>query len=744
MVTPGTKQAKGFAVQISLLLEKIPNLDLGESSEFPASKILTDKTMHCFISLNDKAGAAEATGAPKPKAASKKRRAADVGAAVAKKKRTTKKRVSLSKVNLDWMAVAQEAVPIQMIEGSTAPAADNTADQPTAVDVFPADRPAEEIDSIERIDEQLIAEPAVEVSRISSDSPADQVDEEVPWFVHSFLRADRDNERLFETGSDSENAMYIEDNSQDLPVVRDTCVSIVGEQEITAFGEQLLGTNDESSEDIKAEEPVEKSADEFFDDDEARSLQDILLSIPVDVPLPYAGMEITKIVMGNEIKIPEVTERTWFLNSLPKIPSDHKGKAILVEKDPIKANLVQENYFLINAYIDLLVELRAKIIDEVAQFFNSFSLKKLETINIEEMYKKEEKVLSWGETESPQLAIQRKLYILLKYREVLVRKFLESWKSNFVPGQGSSAVDLRRQYDDTLPSVSKFFRMMRKRWADVCLEVAEFCASRRLLPVGSINFCRALEIVEPDSRVDYRQPTVFSLRLSQFCTVHIQYSLFSRLTTEDITDFLSSIALERTVLRSVQNSIVSADVPHVQLSLVQDQSSSSTAASSSSLNFDATDLDASVSSLPTVSIDFSAALADFQAILLAQIDESQSGISSRLHKIEQSLCDSLRDQADIFKNLSQGARQEARTIDDVQTLRFNEFRNHVLAQNASIFTGLEDVRKEVQEVNAKVDILASRLNVVQQDVEATKEPFPTSFSNFKVSQWRIRMFLMPN
>ncbi|KZV38849.1 hypothetical protein F511_10118 [Dorcoceras hygrometricum] len=247
MVTPGTKKAKGFAVQISLLLENIPNLDLGESSEFPASKILTEKTVHRFVSLNDKAGAEEATGALKPKAASKKRHASDVGAAVAKKKRTTKKRVILSKVNLDWMAVAQEAVPIQMIEGSTAPSADDTADQPAAVDVFSADRPAEDIDRIERIDEQLTAEPAVVVSRISSDFPADQVDEEVPWFVRSFLRADRDNERLFEPGSDSENAMDIEGNSQDLPEVRDTCVSTVGEQEITAFGEQLLGTNDESS-----------------------------------------------------------------------------------------------------------------------------------------------------------------------------------------------------------------------------------------------------------------------------------------------------------------------------------------------------------------------------------------------------------------------------------------------------------------------------------------------------------------
>ncbi|KZV24495.1 hypothetical protein F511_44249 [Dorcoceras hygrometricum] len=41
MVNPGTKQAKGFSIQISLLLENILNLELDESSEFPSSKILT-------------------------------------------------------------------------------------------------------------------------------------------------------------------------------------------------------------------------------------------------------------------------------------------------------------------------------------------------------------------------------------------------------------------------------------------------------------------------------------------------------------------------------------------------------------------------------------------------------------------------------------------------------------------------------------------------------------------------------
>ncbi|KZV57151.1 MATE efflux family protein 6-like [Dorcoceras hygrometricum] len=578
MVTPGSKQAKGFAIQISLLLDSVPNLELGEPSEFPSSKILADKTIQRYIAIIKK---------------------------VVNRNLLLHPKTSKRKSTLEMVAVAQEAVPIHMIETSTV-------------------APAVEVPS--------------EETRCSS---ADDVD-------------------------------------------------VIIQQ---------------------------------------KSLDDILLSIPVDVPLPSAGMEITKIVMGQEIKIPGVTEKTWFLSSLPQIPVDHKGKAILVEKDPIIGNPAQEHFFLICADINLLVELRAKIIDEVAQFFHSFSLRKLATFNLEDMYKKEEQVLSWGETESPQEAIQWKLYILIKYREVLVRKFLESWRAHFVPGQGSTAVDLKvinlltdlhlsileelakearahgllwtktccstifegspgdrgavisrtntntqsscwirmmilvdgvwtvepcadkwvkiprqifsnevhrqRQYDDTLPTVSEFLRLVRKKWADVCLEFVEFCASRRLLPIGSLQFCRSSSVVEPVFQVASRKSPVFAFRVSQFCSIFVDFSLFNWFPSADISDFLSSIALDRTALSSVQRSFAQTVVPSVQFSLDQRPSSPNTADSSSSLHFDTTDVDATVSSLPPVSQDFSAALADLQAILSEQIYESQSGISSKLHKIEQ-------------------------------------------------------------------------------------------------------------
>ncbi|KZV45927.1 hypothetical protein F511_28278 [Dorcoceras hygrometricum] len=664
MVTTGSKQAKGFAIQISLLLASIPTLELGESSEFPASKILSKKTVHRFVSINDRDGAEEVTGAAKKRAASKKRPAADVGAAVPKKKRTIKKK---SVSSLEMVAIAEEAVPIQQVA------------EPSAVEEirYPS------ADDVDLIIQQVLDETREVEAPADTAQPA--VAEEKHWFdlPYEDLVAKWEAERPVVTASDTDEDIATMD-----------VAPTDGDQQVQ-----------------ESVAPI--SNDDMLSADERMSLDDILLTIPVDIPLPSSIMEITQIMMGKSIKIPGVTKRTWFLKSLPRIPADDKGKEILVEKDPIRGNPAREHYFLICAYIDLLVELRAKVIDEVSQFLNSFSLKKLATINFEEMYKKEEQVLYWGETESPQVAIQRKFYILLKYRTVLVWKFLEAWRANFAPGQGSSAVDIQviellsdlhlyfledlekearahglfwkkpccskifegsprdrgaiiarnnthtpsrcwirtmlyvngewivepcadrwvkiprmvisnevprqRQYDDTLPTVSVFFRMMTKRWADVCLAVVEFFASQRLLPPGSLQFCRSLQLVEPVSRIAPSRSPIFAFRVSQFCSIFVDFSLFNWFPSADISEFLSSVALDRTVLRSVQSSQNSFSVaPSVQLSLDQHQSSSSSTDRSSSLHFDQTDVDANASSLPPATQDLSAALADLQTIYLHQ------------------------------------------------------------------------------------------------------------------------------
>ncbi|KZV39392.1 mucin-2-like [Dorcoceras hygrometricum] len=122
MVTPGSRQAKGYAIQICVLLKNVPGLELGESRAFPSSMILTEKTVHRYVVINEKVGGEDVADAPKvkkthvKKAASKKRPATDAAAdPVVKKKRTTKSKSVSAKETLEILPVVQEAVPLQMI-----------------------------------------------------------------------------------------------------------------------------------------------------------------------------------------------------------------------------------------------------------------------------------------------------------------------------------------------------------------------------------------------------------------------------------------------------------------------------------------------------------------------------------------------------------------------------------------------------------------------------------------------------
>ncbi|KZV41237.1 dystroglycan-like [Dorcoceras hygrometricum] len=538
MVSVGSKQAKGFAVQISLLLESIPNLELGESTEFPASKILIDKTVHRYISFNDKVGVEEAADAPpmkkaprKPAVSTKIPAIATTGEPVPKKKRTSKKKSGSSSSPLEIVVVAQEAVPLQMVEPSTGvPTAEEPVEQPAAEEDISADQPVDKVTGevgVEEIaaeidasadrdkpadttderqwfdlshdeliakwatekrvttpddtDEEIEAErpvfesvaavePVVEVGEAAADedfSFVDDPDTVITQVLHQLdsVSDDKDEQRSDKTETWFDRALD-EMLYNDSPVVTpsdtneemetvvvgvdsgnqpvqtlaekpvEEMVTVMGDQETTAIGDQQVCSGDELSVDIKKETVVLSA-------DEAMSLEDIFMSIPADVQLPSAGVEITRILFGATIHIPGVTERTWYLARLPKIPVEDKGKELLVEKDPVKGNPVREQLVLIVAEIELLVQLREKVINEVEQFFHSFSRKKLAVLQLEDVYTKVEQVLTWAGTDSPIIALNRKRYILLKYRELLVRKFLEARRINFVPRDGSSDLDLK-------------------------------------------------------------------------------------------------------------------------------------------------------------------------------------------------------------------------------------------------------------------------------------------------------------
>ncbi|KZV27795.1 hypothetical protein F511_40179 [Dorcoceras hygrometricum] len=207
MVTEGTRQAKGFAIQISFLLENVPNLELGESSEFPSSKMLTERTIHRYIVLNDKAGAQEAADGPPVKKASRKPAASKkrpvVAAAeepVPKKKRTSKKKSCSSPSTLEIVVVAQEAVPIKMVGPSSGiPAAEEPVEQPAAEDAISADQPVDEVagetvgEAAADKDFSLVDDPDTVINQvlnqldsISDDKDDKQSDRAETWFDRAF------------------------------------------------------------------------------------------------------------------------------------------------------------------------------------------------------------------------------------------------------------------------------------------------------------------------------------------------------------------------------------------------------------------------------------------------------------------------------------------------------------------------------------------------------------------------------
>ncbi|KZV31034.1 protein DYAD-like [Dorcoceras hygrometricum] len=574
------------------------------------------------------------------------------------------------------------------------------------------------VDDTESSEKEPVDEPVAGQQEVVPVVEASTDDPDV--IIEQDLMAQLDAERPVVTASDTDEEMEQVDVFTEI----NTAWRIVGtdaDAETMDFG---TGVRDQQAQtfvgdptDEEMSGDGEQAVDERIDADEAMSLEDIILSIPVDVPLPSTGVEITKITMGKEIKIPGVDERTWHLASLPQIKVDDKGKEPLKQKDPIKGRPHLEHYSLICADIDLLVKLRAQVIDEVDQFFNSFSLKKLATINVEDMTK--QVLLGISRVDPSSSSTERviamlsdlHLFVLVELKEQAIAHGLtwtktccskifeghtrdrgaviarnntstpsKCWIRTMIHVDGVWAVEpcadhwvkiprlvvlneFPRQcsYVDTLPTVSEFFKIMTKIWADVCLEVVEFCVSGKLLPVGSINLCRSLPVAQPVFSVSPRQPTVLALRISQFCTVFLDYSLFSRMPTVDITSFVASISSERTVLRSVQilsSSAVSPRIPSVsstdfvaqRIPLVVDQHSFSSSSSDASMHFDDHDTANTAFSRPVAATpDVTEALAQLQA----SIDQIRARdgdanlkdiLLMHLHGIEQRLTACLDDQ----------------------------------------------------------------------------------------------------
>ncbi|KZV36289.1 hypothetical protein F511_28304 [Dorcoceras hygrometricum] len=384
MVTKTSKQAKGFAVQICVLLKSAPNLTLGEAKfdwavkirirppeletsicdvkirrcantkTFPPLKILTVKTVGTYIAKNKNITGEEGVDEPMAKVANKavtKRilAPADVESG-AKKKRTNMGRPAPAEANLAMVTVAQNVEPISVIPAATPRTQRRRA--PKRKLVLQEGSDAEIVDNI-------IHQSRLDVSAIAS------YDEEEP-LVETEKEEDKEKEKEIE------------------PVAYE--------------GMSLEKKSD--SEDTDPLSKVLARTEKPTSDEDSMPIDDLLAQIPEIMMLPsVTAAEPTKIKFGLGIEIKGVKEWDWYKASLPQIAISDKGKAPLVEPDTIKGHPAREIFSLICADIDFVVQLREKVIEEIVSFFHSFSLRRLVVLeSVSDIVSKEEQMLAWAET----------------------------------------------------------------------------------------------------------------------------------------------------------------------------------------------------------------------------------------------------------------------------------------------------------------------------------------------------------
>ncbi|KZV16295.1 hypothetical protein F511_28740 [Dorcoceras hygrometricum] len=442
MVDKSQNKAKGFAAQIGVLLKGMPTITMGDGVSFPSAKILSMKIVNTYIATNTTIDAreeqgmvGEATVKRKSKsikqsssadttpvkvisevAGSRKRVATeDNSPAIPKKRRTVKTKPSFSQASLDIVNVAQDVVPIQVIDPTpavatiTSPAPKQKSRKRRLVLSTGSDD--------ETVGTQEIVKDADAVVVTSTDDTdiiiAKVLEETLELGVSETERGGQGvNEAVFE----EDFARWLDD--------------FVARNSEPEFVDTMIDTRAEGSISPVVDKEMNKFVDREQVTEETMSIDDLLLQISDDLLLPsITVVELTKIQLGESLNFGDVQERDLYSASLPRISSHDKGKGILVEDEPVRGNPAREVVELICRDVDFLVQLREQVMVDVVNFFHSFSINKLTNFDaLLELREKENFMLEWTATDSLETGVKIKMYILAKYKELLLRKIMESYR----------------------------------------------------------------------------------------------------------------------------------------------------------------------------------------------------------------------------------------------------------------------------------------------------------------------------
>ncbi|KZV53650.1 hypothetical protein F511_35042 [Dorcoceras hygrometricum] len=401
------KRAKGFAAQICVLLKGDPDVTLGEAKTFPSLKILSAKTVNTYVATNKTIDSRGESNEPH----------VDDVAIVKRKYVSKKKSVPTDKKDADEEPV--EAVERAVSKKRSA----STGDEPA---VTKKKRTTKKKAGLSKATLELVSvaqdvEPISVVPAERSHAQKRKAPKQKLKLSAGFDDENFEKEPAVEVIIEKEQEAYTPDDVDQIiaQIITETATMETEEMFVETDAGKSYETAEATGTDVvmgKADIEEPRSEDITVEiSEESMSIEDLLQQIPGDALLPSVlAAEPTRIKFSNGISIPGVTEMDQYKASLPQIADTDKGKEPLV------------------------------VIDAVATFFNSFSIHRLPALgSLEEIAAKEEKVLNWGETDSVQIAVQRRVHIVVKYRELLLHKFLEARRQNFVSSTPTTAIDLK-------------------------------------------------------------------------------------------------------------------------------------------------------------------------------------------------------------------------------------------------------------------------------------------------------------
>ncbi|KZV56218.1 hypothetical protein F511_13822 [Dorcoceras hygrometricum] len=495
---------------------------------------------------------------------------------------------------------------------------------------------------------------------------------------------------------------------------------------------------------------MDKDVGSKHTEEEHMSIDDLPMQISDDMVLPsVTAAEITKIRLGESININEVQERDWYYASLPRISTHDKGKEPLEENEPVRGHPAKETVELIYEDVDFLVQLRDKkyfisgqpwtaTASQIIALLSVAHSKSLEDLLAQQ---KEHGIIT-NRPSSSQLfkdladnsgAVLAQFYSMAK-STCWVRPMIlvngvwtpiqenDFWRSScrlslFVNRRKvpESVVDTDFvphgvfiepvQYWGAAPSLIKTWG-----WARVCTEIIRCSMFGCLRPfVGYFSDSDVQSIPEFDSTSSdgstvYRSP---SPQVESFEEAE---------SVEPIAHLALGPAISGVEQEEQSFFVESPESPPPSFQR-QDTFASS---SDSPMHFNSDDipLDGTADVQPTfpaVTVDFSPLLDDLKISLSQRMDDAQSDILSRLRTIERGLQDTLGQQNEFFRNLIQRAQQDGQNQDDIQTLRFNEFKKVVLAQGVAAGADSVEVRKEIKALDAKINSLDEQVAAIRNE-----------------------------